>query len=362
MTEEPKDKQERKLKKVKISLMRNPLFVQWSGVMMVGKTEVVDNCPSACTNGRDEMYGRKFIRELDEKELAFVVLHENLHKAFKHLFIWRKLFDKNPRLTNMACDYVINLMLVRFDPNEVHIAVPKKDGKVYGLLDTRFAGMNTKQVFDILEKEQKEGGEGGEGEPGDGEGEGNGHGGFDEHDWDGAKELTPQEQRQLEREIDQGLRQGQFAAKRMGAGSGDADRLVDELLKPQVNWKDELRDFVKSICTGRDASSWRRVNRRFLAQDIYMPTLVSEKIGKGVVGIDTSGSISGKGIALAVTEIDSLMREVKPEGVDLLYWDHSVARHEEYGANDMEGFAASTRPKGGGGTDPQCVSKFIQEK
>ena len=96
------DKAERKLKKVKINLMRNPKFALWSGVMMVGKTSVVDDVPTACTNGRDEMYGREFVTKLDEKALGFVVLHENMHKALRHLTIWEKLYRKNPELMNIS--------------------------------------------------------------------------------------------------------------------------------------------------------------------------------------------------------------------------------------------------------------------
>ena len=67
--------EERKLKKAKISLMRDPRFALWQGIMMVGKTVVSDNVPTAATNGRDEIYGRKFIKELSDAELNFVVLH-----------------------------------------------------------------------------------------------------------------------------------------------------------------------------------------------------------------------------------------------------------------------------------------------
>ena len=76
-----KDKEERRLSKVKIAIMRNPKFALWSGLMTVGKTRVDENVSTACTNGRDEIYGRDFIKSLDDKELAFVVLHETLHKA-----------------------------------------------------------------------------------------------------------------------------------------------------------------------------------------------------------------------------------------------------------------------------------------
>ena len=68
-------KEERKLSKVKISLMRDPMFALWQGVMMVGKTTVSDDCPTAATNGRDEIYGRKFIQDLSEKELALSLIH-----------------------------------------------------------------------------------------------------------------------------------------------------------------------------------------------------------------------------------------------------------------------------------------------
>ena len=56
--------EERKLAKVKISLMREPKFALWQGVMMVGKTRIDDNVPTAATNGRDEVYGRKFVKDL----------------------------------------------------------------------------------------------------------------------------------------------------------------------------------------------------------------------------------------------------------------------------------------------------------
>ena len=51
--------EERKLQKAKITLMRNPKFALLQGVMMVGRTSVVDDIPTASTNGRDEKYGRK---------------------------------------------------------------------------------------------------------------------------------------------------------------------------------------------------------------------------------------------------------------------------------------------------------------
>jgi len=345
-----KDKQERRLKKVKIALMRNPNFALWSGIMMVGKTELREDTCTAATNGRDEFYGREFIKELDDKELAFVVLHENLHKAYRHLFIWKKLDEIDRNLTNAACDYVINLQLVEMDPNEQVIAMPKKNGKVNGLLDLRFKGMNTKQVFDILRKEQEENGDIGEGN-------------FDFHDWDGAKELSAEDKKVLEREIDQAIRQGQIAHTKVhGKGAGGANRELGDLLEPQVDWREVLREFVKSVCNNKDVSSWRRVNRRFLHDGVYMPTLIGEKVGRLAIGIDTSGSIGGDELNKFLSEVQAIAKDVNPQAVDLIYWDSEVASHEEYSEADMPNIVRSTQPKGGGGTDPTAMMHYLKEK
>jgi len=342
------DKQERRLKKIKITLMRNPEFALWSGIMMVGKTRVDDNFPSAATNGRDEWYGRKFIDGLDDKELAFVVLHENMHKAYRHLTTWKKLSDENRLLANAACDYVINLQLKDLDPHEKVIAMPMKDGKVYGLVDERFRGMNAKQVFDILKKEQGEGGDGGEG------GEG-----FDEHDWEGAAELSEDEKRELERELDNALRSGLIANKRIGKGNGGINHEVEEMLTPQVDWREQLREFVKAVCNNKDASSWRRVNRRFLSGDVYMPTMIGEKVGHIAIGRDTSGSMGGSELAAAAAETKGIASEVSPEKIDMIDWDSSVEKHEVYEGNAVTSIEAG-KMRGGGGTDPRCMAEYLK--
>jgi predicted metal-dependent peptidase len=356
-------KAERRLKKVKITLMRNPKFALWSGIMMLGKTSVDDKVPTACTNGRDERYGRAFIESLSDKELGFVVLHENLHKAFRHLFIWRKLYDESPQLANAACDYVINLMIVKMDPQQQVVAMPQKNGKVYGLLDAKYANMNAKQVFDLLKKQQEEQGDAG----GDGEGEGQGGSGggesFDDHDWDGAKELTEADRKVLEKEVDQALRQGMIAHTKLhGKGAGGMGRELGDLLEPKVDWRELLREFVKSICNAKDASSWRRVNRRYLSGDTYMPTLVGERVGRIAIGIDTSGSIGGEELNRFLSEVKSIADDVHPEFIDLIYWDSEVAAHEEYDACSTANIVSSTKPAGGGGTDPTAMMEYLKEK
>ena len=364
MTEE-KDKEERKLRKVKVGLMRRPEFALWSGVMMVGTTTLSDDIPTAYTNGRDEVYGRQLVKDLNEKELGFVILHETLHKAFRHLTTWRKLFNEDAKLANAACDYVINLMLVEMDPNEQHIAFPMKEGERFGLYDGKYKGMNARQVFNALKQEQQSGDGGQGGGDGDGGGNGGGQQGFDEHDWGAAQDLSPEDTKELEREIDRAIRQGQITHQKMvGKGNGNIDRAVGELLAPKIDWREVLREFVSTVCAAKDASSWRRVNRRFIGSDVYLPTMIGERVGRIVVGVDTSGSISGSEITRFLSEVQCITDTVRPETLDLIYWDSRVAGHEVYGETgaDMNSLAAYTRPKGGGGTDPTSMMRYLEQE
>ena len=349
--------EERKLQKAKIALMRSPKFALLSGILMVGKTRVDDNIPTACTNGRDERYGRAFVKELSDKELNFLVAHEGYHKMYRHLTTWRKLHDEDHSLANSACDYVINLQLQDIDPSETLIAMPRyKDGphkgKRMGLCEERFRNMNTKQVFDILKQEKKDGGGGG----GDGDG-------FDEHDWADAKNMSDADKKELLKEIDQAIRQGIMAHQKIaGTGAGGLDRELEGLLEPKVDWREVLREFVKATCNAKDASSWRRPNRRFLSTGTYMPSMIGEKVGHLVVAIDTSGSIGGSELAEFLSEVKGIAEEVNPEVVDLLYWDCNVAAHEVYEGSEVSNIVSSTKPRGGGGTSPSCVSAYLKEK
>jgi len=344
--------EERRVQKSKVSLMRDPKFALLSGILMVGKTRVDDNVPTAKTNGRDDTFGRKFVKMLKDSELNFVVAHEASHKMFRHLTTWRKLYDEDHRLANIACDHVINIMLRDLDPTERTIAMPRypdgpMKGELMGMYDERFRGMNAKQVFDILKEED----------------EGGGGDGFDDHDWGDANDMSQEEKQQLAKEIDQAIRQGQIAHQKVaGKGAGGMDRAIQELLEPKVNWREVLREYVKTMCRAKDTSSWRRVNRRFLSMGTYMPSLIGERVGRLVIAIDTSGSIGDKELAEFLSEVKGIAEEVNPSAVDLIYWDSDVAGHEEYDETTVPNIVSATRPKGGGGTSPSCVSEYLKEK
>ena len=365
---------EQRLNKNVNKIISHDRYVPMVGVVMVGATGIDEDCPTAYTNGRDAYYGREFVSWQSDSGFRFLILHENYHKMFMHLTSWDYLYTEDPELANMACDYVINLMIV--DENTDGFATMPVDaqGNQIGLLDERFRGMNELQVFRILKQEkddEAEDGESGEsGESGDGESQGgNGRatsntpneGSLDEHDWEGAKNMTEEEQGDLAREIDQAIRQGALTASKIGSGG---NRAVDQLLQTQVNWRKALREFITETCTGTDDSTWRRLSRRHMAAGILRPSGITERVGELLIAIDTSGSIGGPELTRCLSEIKGVCDMVKPESVRVLYWDTKVCGDEVYGGNTgvpLERLVQTTTPAGGGGTSVQCIPDHIRD-
>ena len=340
---------EQRLSKAVVDIMGNPKYVALAGVLMIGEKSLKDDVPTACTNGRDEMYGRAFVDELNDAELRFLVLHESYHKLYKHLTTWRHLYDENPQLANMACDYVINQKITD-DNTDGWARMPKG-----GCLDPKYRGMDSAQVYNLLKQ-------GGSGDTGSSEGSGSqGNGlpqGFDEHDWEGASELSDDERRELARDIDEAIRQGALIAGKMGSGG---DRDLQDLLQPQVDWREVLREFINATCAGNDYSTWQRPNRRFMSAGVYLPSGISEQVGELVVAIDTSGSIGSRELTQFLSEVHSICQTVKPDAVRLLYWDTKVCRDEKYDNTQLDNLVKSTKPAGGGGTRVDCVPKYMAE-
>lgn len=348
---------EQRLQKAVIDIMANTKYIALAGILMIGDRRIEDDvrrCPTAYTNGRDEVYGRAFVDKLNDAELRFLLLHECYHKLYRHLTTWRWMYDENHQLANMACDYVINIKLT--DDNTDGFAT-MTGPLTMGCHDAKYRAWDSAQVFADLKK-QAQGGDG----QGKGQGQGQGQGdgtGFDEHGWDDAKEMTAEEKQELAREIDEAVRQGALMAGKMGSG-GDRDMV--ELLQPQIDWREVLRDFITTTCAGSDYSTWRKPNRRYLGAGVYMPSGISEKIGEIVVAIDTSGSIRGAQLSAFLSEVNSVAETVHPEAIRVLYWDTQVCGDERYEGENVKDLIKSTKPKGGGGTTVECVPQYLQDK
>jgi predicted metal-dependent peptidase len=351
---------EQRLSKAVVDIMANPKYVALAGILMIGDRTLDDKIPTACTDGRNELYGNEFIGSITDAELRFVILHENYHKLYRHLTTWKHLCDENVQLANMAMDYVINLKIT--DDNKDGFAVMPE----MGLLDEKYRDMDTAQVFQLLKDNPPED-SGGDGEGDSGSGSGSSDGqqgnkspqGFDQHDWAGASEMSADEQRELAKDIDEAIRQGAMIAGKMGSGG---DRDLAELLEPQINWREVLREFITSTCAGNDYSTWQRPNRRYVSAGVYMPSGISEQVGELVIAIDTSGSIGQNELGHFLSEVKSICEVVKPDKVRLLYWDTEICQDEKYEMHEIDELVKSTKPKGGGGTMIECVPEHMTKE
>ena len=356
------DKRQREFKSIKIGVMRSEPFGLLRGVMMLGETTFTDEIPTACTNGRDEKYNLDFW--FDEvantrKGLGFGQVHENFHKVAKHMTVYQNLYKEDPALANMACDYWINGRIIKADPDGLIVEMPRdKDGKKIGLHDTKYDGWTVKRIFNHLKQEQDT-----KDSPDGSEGEGGG-GGFDSHDWEGAEELTNEERKELGDKIDEAVRQGIHVGQKAGSGSlADALGLKD-LITPKVDWRIHLRTFMNATCQRKEQSSWRRPNRRFLHQDIIMPTLEGRSIRELLVARDVSGSMYWEDRMTKVTsEMLGIAKLLDIEKIHVLDWDGQVAKggHTTYSSRELESAPELKTVHGGGGTDPSCVSRYIDE-
>jgi predicted metal-dependent peptidase len=349
--------QETRLKRNHIALMKHPETAWYSGIMMMGENEVIDTEVTAYTDGVNKRYGRKFMESIkDEAQLRGLIMHENLHVALKHIPRNKDLWKEDSRLANASADYVVNDIIENMK-DKAHIKLP--DGALY---HPQFHNWSLREIYTFLKKNGKGGGGGGKGDGTGLKNSGSGGGEFpidslDEHDWE-SQELTPEDAKKLEEKIDKSLREGGIMAGRMGA---KVPRAIGDLLEPKVDWREVLRDFVASATKGKDEFTWRKFNKRMLANDMYLPSLENESIGEIVVAIDTSGSIGQEQLNEFATELASICDTCSPEVVRVLWWDTSV-HGEQVFKTDYANIASMLKPEGFGGTYVSCVNEYVIKK
>ena len=369
------DKQEERLKRSHVYLLKHPKTAGLGGIILMGKSEVIDNHPTAYTDGINKKYGREFMGKCTDEQLNGLVMHENGHVFFRHVTHHKKIFREDAKLANIAADFVVNDMIVQF--NEDKIQLPPG-----ALWNEMFRNWSVVQVYNYLKKrkdevggnggnEGKGGNEGESGEPGNSGSPGgekkdkqtdvdqmlrnlNDYDSLDEHDIEGS-EL---DEKEISEKIDKALREGGLLAGILG---GNKNRAIEELLEPVVDWREALAEFVLAICSGKSQYSWKRFNNRQVANDFYLPTVISETVGEIVVAIDTSGSIGGPELSAFASELVSICEMVTPEKVRVLWWDTSVHGEQVFNGN-YDGLQHMLKPVGGGGTKVSCVSEYLIKK
>jgi predicted metal-dependent peptidase len=371
--------EETRIKRAHITLMQHGNTALYSGVIASGKNEVIDaktegGMFTAYTNGFDKIYCREFIETFEsEPMLRGLVLHENLHVALKQIPRHRDL-THDGKLLNYAMDFVVNDIIVNtggvVGVNKEPLVTIGKDW----LYNSMFHDWSVRKVYNYLKQRKEELDKEGDGQPKP-KGEQNKSSsneegveetdiddalrnmgdGLDEHEFGDVVEMDAEDLKKLEGEIDKALRQGGMLAGRMGS---NIPRAIGDLLEPQVDWREVLRDFVQSAMRGKDEYTWRKMSKPYLANDMYIPSMHSETMGELVVAIDTSGSINNEQISAFASELASICDVCNPDKVRVLWWDTAVHGEQVFEGNYND-IAKMLKPMGGGGTHVGCVSDYM---
>ena len=319
---------ERLLAKARTALVLEHPFI---GNVALNLPYIVDyGVKTAATNGKNIRYNPHFVDSLNDEERKFLVAHECLHPMLEHTY---RRNGRNHKRWNQAADYVINKLLD-----------DEKIGKMPqgGLLDNNIhqaGGGTTDGIYNILPEPDDDGN--------------NGHGDPLDDCNDGGD--TPAEQAQQEAEWKVRVAQAAQAAKMMGKMSAGLERLVGEILKPKVDWRDVLRKFLEKCKS--DQRTWSKFNRRFLAQGIYLPSVSGESLGEIAFAVDCSGSITQEVISQFAAEILSAKEDGNPTKIHVVYFDSEVSHYECYGRDDD----LDIKPHGGGGTAFSPVFEYFAE-
>ena len=303
---------------------------------------------TAATDGRNFYYNTEFVNKLKPKEVEFLFGHEVLHNVYDHLA--RVGLDRDHRLFNCAADFCVNADLI-----EQRIG----DKITPCLYDVKYKGWSAEEVYDDL-YENAEKIDIGQlleqmiDEHLDGEGDGDDG---NEKEGEGRPRISDAERQQIKDEIREALLQ---AAQAVGVGNVPAGvkRLIKDLTKPVVNWRELLEQQIQS--TVKDDFTWMRPNRRSWHLDAIMPGMNPGTQIDVVVAIDTSGSISENDIKDFLSEVKGIMEAYDEYKVRVLTWDTDVYNPVLYTSENMEDIS-TYEPGGGGGTDPHCVWEWLKE-
>lgn len=298
------------------------------------KRELTAKVPTAATNGAVIKYNPQWCEQWSAEQLFGLTLHEALHIVLMHP--WRRE-GRDPELWNYANDAVINAYA-----RARGYQLP--DGGVN--LPWVTEAMSSEEVYERLKKNPPppQGGSGGKGEPKPNAG------GFD-----GQGDLEDCVDEATKTDMEVTIATAAKMAKECGQGSALIDRILGEVGKARVRWQDEVRSMLTEAAAAD--YSYRRANKRMISAGIYLPSLHSEALGGLAIGFDTSGSMSDGDCKQIATEIATIVEDLQPTFIEVIYCDTQVTRVQRFDRSDE----LILQPRGGGGTRFKPVFDHIEK-
>lgn len=315
-----------KLDQAKINLLttKNSAFI--STILFSLKVEFSNDVSTACVDGYTLLINPRFFESLPLKQCVFLLAHEAWHVALNHIARASKIPDINFKIFNIAADYVINLMLVN-------------NGFAFiegGYLDTQYANMSTEQVYEKLLKNPNSV----KSKP-------------ELIDIIVHEDKLDQLDKHIEGIVCKAAVQAQIS-KEYGFLPLDVQRLYDSIVNPKLDWFTLLQNYMSAF--DKQDYSYKRPSRRYIGEDIYMPTLYSEAIESIEVFFDTSGSITQEDFLKQLSEVVSIKEKLNPQKLTITCFDHVLKESQVYLQDDS---IYDCKFTGGGGTNIKPVFERI---
>ena len=312
-------------------------------------------CPTAATDGRNFYYNSRFVNDLKPKEVEFLFGHEVLHCVYDHM---NRRGDRDAQLWNIADDYCVNADLKKHRVGEFITTVPC-------LYEQKYEGMSAEEVYDILyenaEKidindlidkllddhmdDDSEDGKSGDGKEGDKSG-------------NGRPKLSQAEKDQIKDEIKEAVLAAAAASDGAGNLPAGVKRLIQDMTAPKMNWRELLRMQLES--TIKSDYTWMRNSRRGWHMDAVMPGMQLDPMIDIAVSIDTSGSIDAKMLKDFLSEVQGIMDSFPAYRIHIVSFDTNTYNPQQFDSENLDSIC-DYEPKGGGGTDFDCVFEYFKE-
>lgn len=340
------------LNKAKINLLNEGNTFFLSTVLFSLDLKWDTSCPTLATDGLSMDINPQFFLDFTPKLRMFGLLHEVWHVALSHMV---RLENRNPKIWNYACDYIVNMLI--------------KDSGIeiweHALYDERFRNMTTEQVYDILMQEMQQNQQQQQnGLPG------NSPGGLNPPDNPMGDDIkypaapTTQEEIQQIKEqaskINEILVKAYTIAKQqndptIGNLPADLERHIEKLLHPIVPWEKLFINWMTS--QNKSDYTFSRPNRRFMP-DFFMPSLYTKSLGEIAVICDTSGSIGPKELTRFYSECAHIKSKMDPDKFTIASFDTKIQSIYTFPRGKRLG---QPLLKGGGGTKIDPVLQYLNE-
>jgi predicted metal-dependent peptidase len=277
-------------------------------------------CATIATDARAFYYNPPYVAGLTLAQTQFVLAHEALHCALGH---FARRSHRARRRWDVACDHAVNWLLA-----EEGLKPPPG-----ALANPDFRGLAAEEIYPLVPPDTPESI-------------------LDRHLYDeygktqAARDPMPAqgEQVELARRWRARLASAAQQARLAGRLSASWQRLIDELIQPQLPWRQLLARYLMNAA--RDDYSFQRPSRR--EGDALLPRLASGEVNLFVV-LDTSGSIQDDELRQFIAEVDALKGQVRAR-VTLHACDERLDPRGPWVFQPWESVVLPRELGGGGGT------------